>query len=126
MKKIKVGQIGIGHNHAEAKMKAVRKFPELFEVVGYAEENEAWVEKRGNKEGYSGLPRLSVECSAVLTASVQARKAYPGLPIVFSGGVASNSMLRKELAALDPVFSEPQYSTDNAMGVAVLTHRLKG
>ena len=62
-------------------------------------------------------------CHAVLTASKQAQKVYPGLPIVFSGGVASNSMLRKELAPLDPVFSEPQFSTDNAIGVAVLTHR---
>ena len=61
MKKIKIGQIGIGHNHGEAKMLAVRKFPELFEVVGYAEENECWVEKRGNNKGYEGLPRLSVE-----------------------------------------------------------------
>lgn len=34
MKKIKIGQIGIGHNHGESKMKAVRKFPELFEIVG--------------------------------------------------------------------------------------------
>ena len=62
-------------------------------------------------------------CHAVLAASKQAQKVYPGLPIVFSGGVASNSMLRNELAPLDPVFSEPQFATDNAMGVAVLTHR---
>lgn len=59
MNKIKIGQIGIGHNHGEAKMKAVRKFPELFEVVGYAEENEAWVQKRGQLQGYAGLPRMS-------------------------------------------------------------------
>ena len=59
MKKIKIGQIGIGHNHAEAKMLAVRKFPELFEVVGYAEENERWIEKRGKLKGYEGLERLS-------------------------------------------------------------------
>ncbi len=58
---IKIGQIGIGHNHGEAKMKAVRKFPELFEVVGYAEENEEWVQKRGNLPGYEGLKRMSVE-----------------------------------------------------------------
>ena len=32
---IKIGQIGIGHNHSD-KIKAVRKYPELFEVVGYA------------------------------------------------------------------------------------------
>ena len=61
MKKIKIGQIGIGHNHGEAKMLAVRKFPELFEVVGYAEENERWIEKRGNNKGYEGLPRLGVK-----------------------------------------------------------------
>ena len=61
MKKIKIGQIGIGHNHAEAKMNTVRKFSELFEVIGYAEENERWIEKRGEKECYKDLPRLSVQ-----------------------------------------------------------------
>ena len=61
MKKIKIGQIGIGHNHGEAKMKAVRKFPDLFEVIGYAEGNEHWIEKRGANKGYEGLPRMSVE-----------------------------------------------------------------
>mgnify|MGYP002511520149 FL=1 len=61
MKKIKIGQIGIGHNHGEGKMLAVQKFPDLFEVIGYAEENEEWVEKRGNLPCYKDLPRLSVE-----------------------------------------------------------------
>jgi len=61
MKKIRIGQIGIGHNHGEAKMLAVRKFPELFEVVGYAEENPRWIEKRSRFAGYQGLPRLRVE-----------------------------------------------------------------
>ncbi len=59
--KLKIGQIGIGHNHGEAKMLAVRKFPELFEVIGYAEENERWVEKRASAPGYEGLSRLTVE-----------------------------------------------------------------
>ena len=61
---------------------------------------------------------------AVHKATENALKAYPGLEVVFSGGVASNSMLRQLTADLDPVYCEPQYSTDNAMGVAVLTHRL--
>ena len=61
MKSIKLGQIGIGHNHAEAKMRAARKFPELFDIVGYAEENETWVKKRGVLAGYEGLPRMRVE-----------------------------------------------------------------
>ena len=68
---IKIGQIGIGHNHGEAKMLAVRKFPELFEIVGFAEENERWIEKRGDLKGYKGLKRYSVDelidkCDALL------------------------------------------------------------
>ena len=66
---------------------------------------------------------LRCVATAVYQATEQALKAYPGLPVVFSGGVASNSMLRNVIAPLDPIFSQPQYSTDNAMGVAVLAHR---
>ena len=61
---------------------------------------------------------------AVLTATENALKEYPGLPVVFSGGVASNSLLRQTMAPLNPIFSEPRFSTDNAMGVAVLAHRM--
>lgn len=71
MNRVKIGQIGIGHNHGEGKMLAVQKFPELFEVVGYAEENDEWVEKRGQLSCYKNLPRMSVDellqkCDAVL------------------------------------------------------------
>ena len=59
----------------------------------------------------------------VFHATQQARKAYPGLPVVFSGGVASNTLLRQVLEPLNPIFAQPQYSTDNAMGVAVLASR---
>ena len=63
-------------------------------------------------------------CYAVTQATRQALNAYPGLEVVFSGGVASNTMLRREVAPLNPVFSPTQYATDNAMGVAVLTKRM--
>ena len=66
---------------------------------------------------------LRCVAKAVHQATEQALKAYPGLRVVFSGGVASNSMLREILSPLAPVFSQPQYSTDNAMGVAVLAYR---
>ena len=61
---------------------------------------------------------------AVYLATEQALKAYPGLPVVFSGGVASNSLLREIIAPLKPVFAQPQFSTDNAMGTAVLAYRI--
>jgi hypothetical protein len=58
---IKLGKIGIGHNHGNEKMTTAQKFPELFEIVGYAEENEEWISRRGDKPGYMNLPRMSVE-----------------------------------------------------------------
>ena len=67
---------------------------------------------------------LRCVAKAVYLATEQALKAFPGLPVVFSGGVASNSMLREVIAPLHPIFAQPQYSTDNAMGVAVLAHRI--
>lgn len=68
---------------------------------------------------------LRCVAQAVLTATGNAMHAYPGLPVVFSGGVASNSMLREVLSPLSPVFAQPQYSTDNAMGVAVIAYRMQ-
>ncbi len=63
---------------------------------------------------------------AVLQATMNAMSVYPGVPVVLSGGVASNSMLREVLAPLEPIFSHPQYATDNAMGVAILAFRGQG
>lgn len=63
--------------------------------------------------------------NAVHTATKNALKRYPGLPVVFSGGVASNMMLRKSVSDLNPVFAAPEFSTDNAMGVAVLANRMR-
>ena len=62
---------------------------------------------------------------AVSQATANACRAYPGLRVIFSGGVASNSMLRRALEPFTPVFAPVEFSTDNAMGVAVLTHRLQ-
>lgn len=54
-------------------------------------------------------------------ATVEAQRRYPGLPVLCSGGVASNSLLRSKLDKA--LFAEPKYSTDNAMGTAILTWR---
>ena len=64
---------------------------------------------------------LRCVCAAVSRATQNAKEIYGDLPVVFSGGVASNSMLRSYMEATGAVFCEPQYSTDNAIGIAVLT-----
>ena len=67
---------------------------------------------------------LRCVCYAVYKATQNALQKYPGMEVVFSGGVASNSLLRSFMADLNPVFCAPKYSTDNAMGVAVLAQRI--
>lgn len=59
-------------------------------------------------------------CDAVIRTTKDALKEYPGLPVVFSGGVASNSMLRESCQAFEAIFAQPALSTDNALGIAVL------
>ena len=59
-------------------------------------------------------------CDAVVRTTKDALKEYPGLPVVFSGGVASNSMLRESCQAFEAIFAQPTLSTDNALGIAVL------
>ena len=57
----------------------------------------------------------------VLRATKAARERYPGLPVLCSGGVASNSLLREVMA--EAYFAPPEYSRDNAMGIAILAKR---
>ena len=67
---------------------------------------------------------LDTVTGIVLRATREAQKRYLGLPVLCSGGVASNSRLRASLGAeCDAVFAKPEFSTDNGMGVAILTYR---
>ena len=46
---------------------------------------------------------------------------YPGLPLVYSGGVMSNTLIRKRFSEeFGAVFAAPGFSSDNAAGLAVL------
>jgi N6-L-threonylcarbamoyladenine synthase len=52
---------------------------------------------------------------------ISLKEIYGDLPIVFAGGVMSNFIIRESLTKrLDCVFAKPQYSTDNAVGIAYL------
>ena len=93
-----------------------------FSLSGVQNKVQQFHEKYGN-DAETAAYALRCVGAAVCKATENALKTYPGLRVVFSGGVASNSMLRRMTAQFDPIFSQPQYSTDNAMGVAVLTQR---
>ena len=101
------------------------KCPELeFSLSGVQNKVQQFHQQQANGAETAGYA-LRCVAAAVRKATENALKLYPGYRVVFSGGVASNSMLRQAMADLDPVFCPPQYSTDNAMGVAVLAHRLQ-
>ena len=66
-------------------------------------------------------------CIEYICASLDAMtealiEKYGNLPIVFSGGVMSNSIISKKLSdKYGAFFAKPEFSCDNAVGTAVLT-----
>lgn len=99
------------------------KCPEsTFSLSGVQNKIHQYYETCNSKEETAAYA-LRCVCHAIFTATENAIKKYRGLEVVFSGGVSSNSMLREKLKYLNPVFCDPQYSVDNAMGIAVLTQR---
>lgn len=64
MRRLKVAQIGVGHDHAAAAMLTLKKHKDIFELVGYAKVSEdenasfKWEDVKG---GYSDIPEMTVE-----------------------------------------------------------------
>lgn len=51
------------------------------------------------------------------------REEHGDLPLLYAGGVMSNTQIKSKLSALsNTYFSEPHFSADNAAGVALLAH----
>ncbi len=59
--RVKIGQIGIGHNHGSETMQTVRRCSDHFEVVGVVEPDPVWRDKRAGLAAYQDLPWLSEE-----------------------------------------------------------------
>ncbi len=59
--RIKIGQIGIGHNHGSANMESLLKLSDIFEVVGVVESDAEWFKQRGMLKCYEGLNWMTEE-----------------------------------------------------------------
>lgn len=77
-------------------------------------------------KGREHVARFVIECliHAIRLATEQAKEMYGDMPVVFTGGVSSNLLLREAMTPLGGIFGAPAYSTDNAMGIAVRTWML--
>ena len=91
-----------------------------FSLSGAQNKTEQFFARTGDPAATAKFALLTA-CAAIRGATRNARRLYPNMEVVFSGGVAANSLLRQQCAEWNPVFCAPQFSTDNAMGIAVLT-----
>ena len=77
-------------------------------------------------EAPADIARFAIDTimDVLIRATEEAQKRWPGLPVLCSGGVASNRQIRAAMEReCGSVFAQPQYATDNALGVAILAHR---
>lgn len=58
MKRIKIGQLGVGHMHAY-KIETLRRYPDVFDLVGVAEDDPAQRAAFGHRNIYQGLTWMS-------------------------------------------------------------------
>ena len=67
----------------------------------------------------------------IVKLSMNLRNEYPTHKIIYAGGVMSTSIIKEKIhsAITDVYFAKPEFSTDNATGIALLTyekHNLRG
>jgi N6-L-threonylcarbamoyladenine synthase len=97
------------------------KFQNLeFSLSGVEHKMKQLCEAGETPENICRFVLLSV-IATVNRVTERAKKIYGDIPVLFSGGVSSNSLLRQR--ADYGIFAAPEFSTDNAMGVAILTYR---
>ena len=106
----------------QAKKFTVKLNDFTFSLSGMENKVKAMAEQGAEKADIARFALLTV-ADVVRRTTLAALKQYPGLPVLCSGGVASNSLLRQVMEPLGAVFAQPRFSTDNAMGTAILTWR---
>ena len=80
--------------------------------------------ERGEKSANIARFAIDTVMDVLLRATQEAQRRWPGLPVLCSGGVASNRQIRAAMERIcGAVFAQPQYAADNALGVAILARR---
>ncbi len=79
-------------------------------------------DKTQNKELVSALT-IDFINKTISKLTVNLRKKYPNEQIIYAGGVMSNSIIKENIKSRfsNVYFATPEYSSDNASGIALLT-----
>lgn len=77
----------------------------------------------GASQEYIAKYCLTAVMNSIIGMTDAVLKKYGELPLIYAGGVMSNSIMQRELSARfgGANFAAPEFSCDNAAGVAVLT-----
>ncbi len=63
-------------------------------------------------------------CRTLIKMTEQTLEKYGDMPVLYAGGVMSNMLMRDALSKkFDAYFAMPEFSADNAAGVAIITQR---
>lgn len=110
--------------NSSKKLKPVVSMKDAYFSMSGLENKVEFFMKSG--EEYSDIAAFLFEsiASALEKSSLHLRKVYGNLPIIYAGGVMSNSIIRERLSALDGTyFASVELSSDNACGTALLAYK---
>lgn len=86
----------------------------------------ARIYEKGNDATETAAFVFDFICRTLIAMGEDAQKRMGRTPVLFAGGVMSNKLMRDKLSkSFDAYFSEPEFSADNAAGIALLCARYK-
>ena len=85
------------------------------------------MKSEGEPDGKIALYVIDFIADTLDRLTGNALEKYPSLPVLYAGGVMSNTLIRRRLTekygAHGVYFAEPAFSSDNAAGIALLAER---
>ena len=80
--------------------------------------------KETNDKAYVAAYVLNFVSQTLIAITENIRTNHPTIPIVYAGGVMSNKLLQSNLAKYENTyFATPEFSADNAAGIALLARK---
>lgn len=77
-----------------------------------------------NGENREDIARFVIEfvLNTISEMTLRLKEKYGDIPFVYGGGVMSNSLIKEKLSEMGGIICEPQFSSDNAAGIAIYTY----
>ena len=94
---------------------------DMYCNISGAENQAMGIYEKYNDKGRTCAFVLEFISRTLLKISGQIRERWPDIPILYAGGVMSSLYIKERLKVMNGYHASPEYSSDNAAGVALLT-----